>query len=164
MPLLEAIYTIPFATISIYATDLSGNASGDPLWTGACIEDLKLSDSIIQEFSQPSGARYEIAHARNEKHTIEADGLMDFSWSPIRNTTYLLYLTWLQADKITGVRAWRDRTYFDIVPMASNVGGRGENGSAGNIQSRTWSAAFYMESNGSADPPVPPGPASSTQA
>ena len=161
---VEAIYSIPFASVSLYATDLDGNATGSPVWSAACIEDVKIKDTQIIEYSAPTGCRYRIPHQVDEFHTITIDGLMDFSVDDSRNTIFVMYISWLQANRYANdpQRRWRDRSYFGVCETGLDSGGRGVNGSDGNAQSRSFSAQFYLQDTAVGGSPV--GPASSVNA
>ena len=163
---VSAVLTVPLSSVSLYVVDANGNATGSPVWSAPCLEDTQFKDTQITEFSTPSGTVYKIPHVLDESHEVTINGLQDQTFPVTRGNVYVMYVVWYQSDKggnpsHPASLLYFDRTLFMVVDISKGIAGRGSMGEAGNVQSRTFSAAFIVETSG----PIPaPGPASSTQA
>jgi hypothetical protein len=158
---VSTVFDIPFSLVEIWSTDPTGNPLA-LLWTGAAIENVQLKDAFLNERSSPSGCRYRVPHTLDEAHSISAEGLADFSWSPIRNSTFVLYIVWFDVSRPQRPSTvYESRTYFGVTSEDLTTAGRDVMGTGGMAQARSFAASFFIPNSGTG---TPPGPATTVNA
>lgn len=158
---VEAIFTVPYSNVALYASDANGNAFGSLLWTANCIENVQLKDSFVEKLTKPSGVKFKNTHHVDGDHFVTIPGLADFSFLPVRNTYFVLYVGFVQADRgpvpPQNSPKFRDRTYYGVTYMGMDASGRDMAGGAPMGQSLQFRAQFFLANTGIGALPGPAG-------
>ncbi len=155
---VEAVYTLSLATLTLWQPGASGNPFGSVIYTANCVNQITIRDSFVEKLTRPSGVAYKNSHVVDQDNFVTVAGLVDYTLPLERNTFFVMYIEWLQADKgVTNSNPlWRDRTYFGVNQMNRAIQGADEIGFhlVQNVQFRTQ---FYVENTGQGAPPGPAG-------
>lgn len=157
---VEAIYTIPYAILTIWMPNSFGNPFGSILWTAQCVNQITIKDTLVEKLTKPTGVRYKNTHHVDQDSFVTVSGLVDFTFPLQRNVYFVMYISWIQADqgpvppKVNAI--WRDRTYFGVTQM--NRGIQGLNESDFHLgQDQQFRSQFFLENTGQGVPPGPVG-------
>lgn len=162
---VEAIYTIPYSELTLWQPDSAGNPFATALWTAECVNQVTIKDSFVEKLTRPSGVRFARTHHIDQTSFVSVAGLVDFTFPLERNTYFVMYIAWTQADKGPSppllTPRWRDRTYFGVTQMGRSIQAADESGFH-LIQDVQLRGQFFVENTGQGAPPGPAGYAGSS--
>lgn len=154
---MTAPFSLHEVEITIYRTDALGDATGSPVWVGACENRLSLNGQFAEIDANISGQPWVNVRQLEERHDLDLenvwlsrfkDGVVEIPASMPRNQRLVVVLIW--ADFASGF--WVKRVYFAVT-----IGGQSL--SAGDdevfMQRLPIRAGYYQQTSGRLEDGVP---------
>lgn len=146
--------TLHAAVISLYATTPDGlDVVGDPIFVGACAENLDMTSSLDVKRIWPTGDQYASRKHVGETHQIkigriwltdtEVEGK---EFQLVRNMNYILLIQWYEPNAGGPVEEDDDivtRTYYGVTVASADTK---SNGIHEFMQDQVFDAQYYINS------------------
>lgn len=163
-------FTVPEAIVSVYPTDANGEAiTASPVWLGASVKGLHITERLVEVVDHPSGAPYGVAHHIDEEHSISMERLW-IAETPLvsppedlaialaatdigqpfgvtngtdyrlrRNMRYIVPIIWQDESDPT---SFIYRVYYGVTDQSHNLSASGADGEKTSVI--TWRAEYYL--------------------
>ncbi len=116
--------TILEAKWALYRQQADGEALlAFPVWTGGCVDRVRLNDEPIERETWPTGEPAPKAHHIGKRHSIELDklwkveGSEPFDYQLELDQKYVLVITW--QEERSGL--WHRRTYYGVTDKGISI-------------------------------------------
>lgn len=164
-------FIVDEAILSVFPTDAAGNPiTTSPVWLGASIHGLRISESLTEVIDRPSGVKYGQTHHVDEEHLISIDrlwvtdvpvvtppdnlavllGATDIGQPfPAQNGTdytlrrgmrYVVPIVWQDA---FDANRFHYRVYYGVTDRSHEISGSGADGEINSAIN--WRAEFYLK-------------------
>lgn len=142
---VERVYVLPRCSVILYA-DAGSGVLGAEQWRAKSLEDLRIRESFDQVKEYQTGIPYPTVRHLGENHEISFDSVWNVAAKMVRNTSYILDVTFRDASLGTSTNGYVRRFYYGVTTSSRDIGSRDGNEFA---SSNSLSANYYNEIEGS---------------
>lgn len=142
------------AALSLYpAAEDGAPLTSQPIWFGACAQDLRIAENWIGTETRPGGRKYPRRRAHVAQYTIDIGRVFQLQQADPEDFEsgagpYVLDVLWTDED--TGL--WHRKTFYGVTPVQRSWGGNAADAATGDDQS--WAAEYVVNESGTATPPA----------